>query len=102
MSWMSYSVGQQPLELRAVEAGRAADQRHAGRIEVELVLAHRLDDVAPGRAGREEVHEAGLAELGRDHLVGAEHLEVLRDQRMARSPRARILSAIAIAFITRP
>ena len=34
------AVGQHSLELRAVEAGGAADQRHAGRIEAELVLLH--------------------------------------------------------------
>ena len=31
---------QQSLELRAVEAGGAANQRHARRIEAELVLSH--------------------------------------------------------------
>ena len=67
------AVGQQALELRAVETGGAAHQRHARRIEVELVLAHGFDDVGPGRAGLEVVDEAGLAELRRDHLVGAEH-----------------------------
>ena len=35
-------VGQQPLELGAVEARGAADQRHAGRVEAELVLVHAL------------------------------------------------------------
>ena len=47
LSWMLYSLGEQALELGAVEAGGAADQRHARRIEIELVLAHGVDARRP-------------------------------------------------------
>ena len=97
------AVGQQPLELRAVEAGGAADQRHARRIEVELVLAHRLRRRRPrSMLGLEIVDEAGLAELRRDHLVGAEHPEIFRDQRVMVDGRAGSSSAIEIAFMHEP
>ena len=75
-------VGHKLLELGAVVAGGAADQGHAGRVEAELVLVHAADLVLEGDTRREEVDEAALAVLGWHHLVGAEHLEVLGDQRM--------------------
>ena len=95
-------AGQQPLELGAVEAGGAADQRHARRVEVELVLPHRPDHVAPADAGGEVVLEAGLPVFRRDHPVRAEHAEIFRDQRVLVDCAARIFSAISIAFITSP
>ena len=43
LSWMSKLLGQHPLELRAVEAGGAAEQGEARRIEDELVLVPGID-----------------------------------------------------------
>ena len=53
--WMSYSLGEQALELRAVEAGGAAEQRHARRIEEELVLAQRAATASAQRGARRDV-----------------------------------------------
>ena len=47
LSWISYSVGQDALELRAVVARRAADEREARRVEHELVLPERRQAPAP-------------------------------------------------------
>ena len=64
--WMLYSVGQHALELRAVEAGGAAHQRHAGRIETELVLPHRSSATSPQFVpGVRIVDEAGLPDIPR-------------------------------------
>ncbi|MCY1369278.1 hypothetical protein D9M69_563080 [compost metagenome] len=41
-------IRQQTLELRAVESGSSANQRHPRRIEIELVVLHRLDYGRPG------------------------------------------------------
>ena len=53
---------QQAFELRSVETGGSANQRHAGRVEVELILAHRLDYIGPAGAGLQIVDEARLPE----------------------------------------
>ena len=58
---------EQALELGAVEPGGPADEGHARRVEIELVLAHGMDHVGPGGPGREVVLEPRLPVLGRDH-----------------------------------
>ena len=49
------------LELRAVEAGGAAHQCHARRVEVEFILLHALEAVAQFVPGARIIMEAGLA-----------------------------------------
>ena len=73
---------QQSLELRAVEAGGPAHQRHARGIEAELVLLQAAPCRRPIRLRIEVIGEAAFAILRRHHLVGAEDVEILGDQRM--------------------
>ena len=47
------TVGQDALELRAVEAGGAAHQRQARRIETELVFLQAVQDLSPVDALRQ-------------------------------------------------
>jgi hypothetical protein len=76
-------VCEDALELRAVEAGSAADQRHTGRIEAELIVLQAFQCGSPVRVGRQVVDKTGLPILHRHHGVGAEDTEVFRDQRIA-------------------
>ena len=96
------AIGQQALELGSVETGGAAHQGHAGRIEVELVLAHRLHDIRPARAG--------LPDSRRSPTAGR-HRESARWRRAIRKyfeitgwalTIDLIFNAIEMAFITRP
>ena len=75
-------LGEQALELGAVEAGRAAHERHPGRIEEELVPVQRLDRIAPVGVRRAVILETRGAKLRRNHLLRRQDAEILRDQRM--------------------
>ena len=73
---------QQALELGSIETGCSANDGHAGRVEVELILAHGLYDIGPAYAGLQIIDEARLPERIRNKLVGAKHLEVFGYDRM--------------------
>ncbi len=74
------AVGENALELRAVESGGATDQRHSRRVEAELVFPQAAQSHHPVGARRQVVNEATFAILRRHHVVGAENTEVFRDQ----------------------
>ena len=54
---------QQPLELRAVEAGAAADERQPRRVERELVVVPRVEQLLPRGVRPAVVVDARRAEL---------------------------------------
>ena len=75
-------AGEQRLELGAVVAGGATEQRDPRRVEVELVVVERPDRVGHRPARRAPVGEARLPVLGGDHLGRRGRAEVLGDQRV--------------------
>ena len=71
------------LERIAVVAGTADDQRDTRGIEHEFVVAPGLEEIRVAGV-RVPVHgHAGLAVAFRHHVLGAQHVEVLLQQRMA-------------------
>ena len=83
LSWISYSEASRPLN--CVPSKPAVPHTRVSRVgsRTELVLAQRRTRVGPGQAGLEEAREPRGAVLRGDHVVGVEHAEVLRDQRVA-------------------
>ncbi|MNL39617.1 hypothetical protein D3C87_1619040 [compost metagenome] len=73
---------QQVLERRAVVSRRAAHQRHAGGVQAEFIILQGLHRRQPVHAGRQVIREPRRAKLVRNHLVDAQHAEVLRDDRV--------------------
>ena len=74
--WMSNRSASRLLELGAVEAGGAADQRQPCRIEGELVGVPRVEELLPGRVRRAVVLDARCAELGGTMSSGVRDAEV--------------------------
>ena len=93
--WMSKRSASRPLNCVPSKPAVAADQRHARRIEAELVLVPgAATHVAPRwNAAGQVVLEAGLSRYSAGIISSApSDVEVFRDQRMRVDAAAQIRS----------